>query len=106
MQEVKEIKQIFRLILWTINACYSKENKLFIILKYSKLKFELNWSHPQGKWIRIGIGITVRGIYWIIITEVMHYGKLTLKQFFLKGSYDAISSFPFSLECYKLFVHR
>ncbi len=24
----------------------------------------------------------------------------------LKGSYDAISSFPFSLECYKLFVHR
>ncbi len=22
----------------------------------------------------------------------------------LKGSYDAISSFPFSLECYKLFV--
>ncbi len=25
---------------------------------------------------------------------------------FLKGSYDAISSFPFSLECYKLFVHR
>ncbi len=24
----------------------------------------------------------------------------------LKGSYDAISSFPFSLECYKLFMHR
>ncbi len=24
----------------------------------------------------------------------------------LKGSYDAISSFPFSLECYKLIVHR
>uniref|UniRef100_A0A672LE81 Immunoglobulin domain-containing protein n=1 Tax=Sinocyclocheilus grahami TaxID=75366 RepID=A0A672LE81_SINGR len=24
----------------------------------------------------------------------------------LKGSYDAISSFPFSLECYKLFVNR
>ncbi len=24
----------------------------------------------------------------------------------LKGSYDAISSVPFSLECYKLFVHR
>ncbi len=24
----------------------------------------------------------------------------------LKGSYDAILSFPFSLECYKLFVHR
>ncbi len=24
----------------------------------------------------------------------------------LKWSYDAISSFPFSLECYKLFVHR
>ncbi len=24
----------------------------------------------------------------------------------LKGSYDAISSFPFSLECYNLFVHR
>ncbi len=24
----------------------------------------------------------------------------------LKGSYDAISSFAFSLECYKLFVHR
>ncbi len=24
----------------------------------------------------------------------------------LNGSYDAISSFPFSLECYKLFVHR
>ncbi len=24
----------------------------------------------------------------------------------LKVSYDAISSFPFSLECYKLFVHR
>ncbi len=23
----------------------------------------------------------------------------------LKGSYDAISSFPFFLECYKLFVH-
>ncbi len=22
------------------------------------------------------------------------------------GSYDAISSFPFSLECYKLFVYR
>ncbi len=26
--------------------------------------------------------------------------------FFLKGSYDAISSFAFSLECYKLIVHR
>ncbi len=26
--------------------------------------------------------------------------------FMLKGSYDGISSFPFSLECYKLFVHR
>ncbi len=25
---------------------------------------------------------------------------------YLKGSYDAISSCPFSLECYKLFVHR
>ncbi len=25
---------------------------------------------------------------------------------FLKGSYDAISSFPFSLECSKLIVHR
>ncbi len=25
---------------------------------------------------------------------------------FLKGSYDAISSFAFSLECYKLIVHR
>ncbi len=25
---------------------------------------------------------------------------------YLKGSYDAISSFPFSLECYKLIVHR
>ncbi len=24
----------------------------------------------------------------------------------LKGSYDAISSFAFSLECYKLIVHR
>ncbi len=24
----------------------------------------------------------------------------------LKGSYDAISSFPFSLECYKLIVYR
>ncbi len=24
----------------------------------------------------------------------------------LKGSYDAISSFPFSLACYKLFVHK
>ncbi len=24
----------------------------------------------------------------------------------LKGSYDAISSFPFSLKCYKLIVHR
>ncbi len=24
----------------------------------------------------------------------------------LKGSYDAISSVSFSLECYKLFVHR
>ncbi len=24
----------------------------------------------------------------------------------LKGSYDAISSFAFSLECYKLFVHK
>ncbi len=24
----------------------------------------------------------------------------------LKGSYDAISSLAFSLECYKLFVHR
>ncbi len=24
----------------------------------------------------------------------------------LKGSYDVISSFPFSLENYKLFVHR
>uniref|UniRef100_A0A8C1PTD2 LIM zinc-binding domain-containing protein n=1 Tax=Cyprinus carpio TaxID=7962 RepID=A0A8C1PTD2_CYPCA len=30
---------------------------------------------------------------------------LTPKQI-LKGSYDAISSFPFSLECYKLFVNR
>ncbi len=25
---------------------------------------------------------------------------------YLKGSYDAISSLPFSLECYKLIVHR
>ncbi len=25
---------------------------------------------------------------------------------FLKGSYDAISSFGFSLECYKLFMQR
>ncbi len=25
---------------------------------------------------------------------------------YLKGSYYAISSFPFSLECYKLIVHR
>ncbi len=25
---------------------------------------------------------------------------------FLKGSCDAISSFVFSLECYKLFMHR
>ncbi len=24
----------------------------------------------------------------------------------LKGSYDAISSFAFSLECYKLILHR
>uniref|UniRef100_A0A672PVX4 Si:ch73-1f23.1 n=1 Tax=Sinocyclocheilus grahami TaxID=75366 RepID=A0A672PVX4_SINGR len=27
-------------------------------------------------------------------------------QKYLKGSYDAISSFPFSLKCYKLIVHR
>ncbi len=25
---------------------------------------------------------------------------------FLKGSYDAISSSPFSLECYKLIMYR
>ncbi len=31
--------------------------------------------------------------------------KLTCFRNF-KGLYDAISSFPFSLECYKLFVHR
>ncbi len=33
------------------------------------------------------------------------YGHILLT-FELKGSYDAISSFAFSLECYKLIVHR
>ncbi len=33
-------------------------------------------------------------------------GKKKLSYPTLKGSYDAISSFPLSFECYKLFVHR
>ncbi len=42
----------------------------------------------------------------------MEYSKLMFEAFFaffallLKGSYDAISSFPFCLECYKLIVYR
>ncbi len=32
--------------------------------------------------------------------------KIEETYFVLKGSYDAISSFAFSLECYKLIVHR
>ncbi len=36
-----------------------------------------------------------------IITLYINDTKITLK-----GSYDVISSFLFSLECYKLFVHR
>ncbi len=31
---------------------------------------------------------------------------LQFYQMFLKGSYDAISSFASSFECYKLIVHR
>ncbi len=43
-------------------------------------------------------------------TGVMTPGKSVLfvimrTHYILKGSYDAISSFPFSLECYKQFVH-
>ncbi len=36
-------------------------------------------------------------IYFVIIVQLVSA---------LKGSYDAISCFPFSLECYKLFVLR
>uniref|UniRef100_A0A673IQB1 IQ motif and SEC7 domain-containing protein 3 n=1 Tax=Sinocyclocheilus rhinocerous TaxID=307959 RepID=A0A673IQB1_9TELE len=42
-------------------------------------------------------------------SSAMLYGlsfKKVVKVVTLKGSYDAISSFPFSLECYKLIVHR
>ncbi len=34
------------------------------------------------------------------------YAGLLLKKHLLKEAYDAISSFAFSLECYKLIVHR
>ncbi len=33
-------------------------------------------------------------------------GRRAYIKFLLKVSYDAISSFAFSLECYKLIVHR
>ncbi len=35
--------------------------------------------------------------------KIINYKKFAAV---LKGSYDVISSFAFSLECYKLFVHR
>ncbi len=47
----------------------------------------------------------IRCILYIILRifgMAYYYTTHTL----LKGSYDAISSFLFSLECYKLFVHR
>ncbi len=34
------------------------------------------------------------------------FNQFVHKEIIIKGSYDAISSFPFSLECYKLIVHR
>ncbi len=42
----------------------------------------------------------------LAICSLLCYLHTEWERLILKGSYDAISSFPFSLECYKLFVHR
>ncbi len=50
-------------------------------------------------------------LYYIILSKIQHIirivcnGLLTVYRYKLKGSYDAISSFVFSVDCYKLFVH-
>ncbi len=45
----------------------------------------------------------------ILVKDIVNMFKNILtcrRNWLLKGSYDVISSFPFSLECYKLIVHR
>ncbi len=42
----------------------------------------------------------------LILWFIWFLGRRAYIKFLLKVSYDAISSFPFSLECYKLIEHR
>ncbi len=50
------------------------------------------------------------GIQLLLAAVAIHCVRFCIKAqrgtVFLKGSYDAISSVSFSLECYKLIVHR
>ncbi len=49
-------------------------------------------------------------LFWMRLISINHLTALLYTHYknniLLKGSYDAISSFAFSLECYKLLVHR
>ncbi len=64
--------------------------------------FFIDWLLPTL--IIACLWITLLPLSWIVqfagVRTCLFWPRL------LKGSYDAISSFPFSLECYKLFVIR
>ncbi len=50
----------------------------------------------------------MKTFFYYFLHFIMNLDELSVELFpnILKGSYDAISSLPFSLECYKLIVHR
>uniref|UniRef100_A0A673L1B2 FAM65 N-terminal domain-containing protein n=1 Tax=Sinocyclocheilus rhinocerous TaxID=307959 RepID=A0A673L1B2_9TELE len=77
-----------------------------LALKCLKVSSAIKQQIVPSEWVYIDL---------LLLLIFMMLSKVTVKTYnviilqnisILKGSYDAITSFPFSLECYKLFVHR
>ncbi len=77
-----------------------------VILRCKCIHFLLYWQHiPYEKKTLLNHKLTM------VFEVKLWYKKVSLSTLkpwliFLKGSYDALSSFPSSLEFYKLFVRR
>ncbi len=117
----------FKLLTLLILVSSSLENVATVLLDLACLSFFCFFISFQTDWMMMRSDLCVehwllsdslckQKSHWIITINgkrnvwkcklIFPIDILQLEITGLNGSYDAISSFPFSLECFKLFVHR
>ncbi len=65
------------------------------------------WIKASAKWLNVNVNVNDAVIVSLLVM-LAHacVQSLSGQLVYLKGSYDAISSFPLSLECYKLCIDK